>query len=75
MRQGTLFFPRCELRLSIEKHAPPIRAETSPAMHQFYHQALRIIERMTMQHWFFVLIGVVLVGLFCMRGFGSRTHY
>jgi len=44
-------------------------------MHQFYHQALRIIERMTMQHWFFVLIGVVLVGLFCMRGFGSRTHY
>jgi hypothetical protein len=28
-----------------------------------------------MHHWFLVLIGVALVGLLCMRGFGSRSNY
>jgi hypothetical protein len=27
------------------------------------------------QQWFFVFVGVVVLGFLCMRGFGSRANY
>jgi hypothetical protein len=31
--------------------------------------------QMNPQEWFLVFVVVVIVGFFCMRGFGSRTYY
>lgn len=44
-------------------------------MDQCYRQAMRFIEGMGIQEWLLVLFGVVIVGLLCMRGFGSRSDY
>ncbi len=41
----------------------------------YANQFLRFCERMEPQHWGLVLIGMVLFGFFCMRGFGSRSNY
>ena len=27
------------------------------------------------QEWIFVFVGVLVIGYFCMRGFGSRANY
>lgn len=43
-------------------------------MHYVY-SALRYLEGLNMREWLFVLIGVVVVGLVCLRGFGSRSSY
>ena len=48
--------------------------ETKPMWH-YYHEAMRVIERMGPQEWLLALLAVVLWGLFCMRGFGSRSSY
>lgn len=44
-------------------------------MEQFYREVMRFIQHMDTQEWVLALIGVVIVGLFCMRGFGSRSNY
>ena len=44
-------------------------------MGQCYRQLLRYIEQMDTQHWLLLLVGVVIVGFFCMQGFGSRSDY
>jgi hypothetical protein len=44
-------------------------------VYTLYHAAMRMIDRMDMQQWLMVLIGVVIIGLICMRGFGSRSSY
>ena len=44
-------------------------------MGQFYREVMRFIERMDAQDWLLALLGVVVIGLFCMRGFGSRSDY
>lgn len=44
-------------------------------MGQLYREAMRFIEHMGLQEWLLALIAVVLVGLVCMRGFGSRSNY
>ena len=44
-------------------------------MSHYVNKALRFIETMSTQEWMLVLFGVVLVGFFCMRGFGSRSKY
>jgi len=36
---------------------------------------MRFIDRMDAQHWLLALLAVVVVGFFCMRGFGSRSDY
>ena len=33
------------------------------------------VDRMTPQYWAIALAGVIVIGLICMRGFGSRKHY
>ena len=44
-------------------------------MGQFSREFLHCIDRMTPQAWLIVLAGVILVGIVCMRGFGSRSGY
>ena len=44
-------------------------------MDQFCRDVMRFIERMDAQDWLLALVAVVVVGLFCMRGFGSRSDY
>ncbi len=36
---------------------------------------LREIYQLGQWEWFAVLIGVLIAGVLCMRGFGSRTEY
>jgi len=42
---------------------------------QFCRDVMRFIERMDAQDWLLALLAVVVVGVFCMRGFGSRSNY
>lgn len=44
-------------------------------MYDFYHSAMRSIERFNSQDWMLVMIGAVIIGFFCLRGFGSRSGY
>lgn len=40
-----------------------------------FNQASRWLEQMTATDWFIAFVVVVVVGCFCMRGFGSRSNY
>jgi len=51
---------------------PKIR---SAQMHRFFREAMRFIEQMDKQEWVLALMAVVVVGVICMRGFGSRSNY
>lgn len=42
---------------------------------QVVHIVLRYLEDLTLREWLWVLIGVVVVGVICLRGFGSRSSY
>jgi len=44
-------------------------------VNEIVSQVMRIIERMTMQHWLLVLIVAVIIGALNLRGFGSRSSY
>ena len=44
-------------------------------MSQLFREVMRFIEHLDAQQWLLLLLGVVLIGLFCMRGFGSRSGY
>ena len=35
----------------------------------------RSIGHLDRSYWIMILVGVLAVGFFCMRGFGSRTNY
>jgi hypothetical protein len=43
--------------------------------YQAYVTAMQWVVRLNMRDWFWVLIGCVAFGVFCMRGFGSRNSY
>jgi hypothetical protein len=43
-------------------------------MHVF-RDLMRFVDQMSMQEWLLVLAGVIVIGLVCMRGFGSRKDY
>jgi hypothetical protein len=36
---------------------------------------MRLVERLDRGEWTLVLLGLVLVGWICLRGFGSRSSY
>jgi len=36
---------------------------------------MRHVDRMDTQEWLLLLVGVIIVGVFCLRGFGSRSQY
>ena len=40
-----------------------------------WNEGMHLIDGMDRQAWFVVLCGVVIVGGFCLRGFGSRSNY
>ncbi|MHC4405325.1 MAG: hypothetical protein ACYTG0_37235 [Planctomycetota bacterium] len=44
-------------------------------MGQWYRVVMQYIENMDIQEWLVAFFGVVVVGLFCLRGFGSRSDY
>jgi len=44
-------------------------------MSHYFNALLRYFDRLDHHQWMLVLIGIVLFGLFCMRGFGSRSKY
>lgn len=44
-------------------------------MERYWCEILRVIDRMGTQEWLLVLGGMIIFGLFCMKGFGSRSKY
>jgi len=42
---------------------------------QVVHTMLRYLEGLSLREWLLVLIAVVAIGVFCLRGFGSRSSY
>lgn len=44
-------------------------------MGYFMNEIMYYVNRSNAQHWLLVLIAVVVIGLFSMRGFGSRSQY
>jgi len=44
-------------------------------MGHFYREIVRYVGHLGPQGWLLVLAGVIIVGVICMRGFGSRSHY
>ena len=40
-----------------------------------YRISNRYINTLDKQEWLLILCGVVVVGVFCLRGFGSRAGY
>jgi hypothetical protein len=41
----------------------------------YYREAVQALGRMQAEHWAGLAVVVVVVGLFCMRGYGSRANY
>ena len=44
-------------------------------MGQLYREAMRFVNHLDMQQWLMLLLGVIVLGFFCLRGFGSRSDY
>jgi len=44
-------------------------------MSHYYWEFMRLIDGMGPREWFWTLAAVIVVGIFCLRGFGSRSHY
>jgi hypothetical protein len=44
-------------------------------MSYYFNMTLRYFDRFNEHQWLWLLIGIVLFGLYCMRGFGSRSNY
>jgi len=42
---------------------------------RIYHSLMVSINRFDAQDWLLVFAAAVLIGVFCMRGFGSRSNY
>ena len=40
-----------------------------------YRSSMRFVNTLDKQEWLLILCGVVVIGIFCMRGFGSRASY
>jgi hypothetical protein len=39
------------------------------------HVVTNYVNQFDRQHWLWISVGVLALGLLCMRGFGSRTDY
>jgi hypothetical protein len=44
-------------------------------MNHLINDVMRTIDRMGTEEWALALGGLIIVGLICMRGFGSRSGY
>ena len=45
------------------------------SLRELWREVWQFINGLDAQEWLFVLLGVVVIGLICLRGFGSRTNY
>jgi len=44
-------------------------------MWHYFNVAMNWINQIDRLEWFFILLGVLAIGTFCLRGFGSRSNY
>jgi hypothetical protein len=44
-------------------------------IYNWIHEVFRFAGRLDPQQWLLVLLVVIIIGLICMRGFGSRSQY
>jgi hypothetical protein len=44
-------------------------------MGTIYHTVMRLVGNFGPQEWLLALLGVLLVGSICLRGFGSRSQF
>jgi hypothetical protein len=44
-------------------------------MYDAWRQITHIVNRMGPREWLIVMAAMIAVGLFCLRGFGSRKNY
>jgi hypothetical protein len=42
---------------------------------QLIRNSLRSVEHFDKQDWMLVMVAVLVLGAFCLRGFGSRSNY
>ena len=44
-------------------------------MEKLADEIVSFIEHMEPHHWMLALAGLIVVGVVCMKGIGSRSHY
>ncbi len=44
-------------------------------MDKYLDKALFYVNQMQPKHWLFLVIGMIVVGLVCMKGTATRSHY
>ena len=44
-------------------------------MYEYYRAAMGTMEGLSTQQWTVLMFLLIIVGFFCMKGFGSRTTY
>ena len=44
-------------------------------MYHLWREAMHFIDRMGTHEWALVMAAMIIVGIVCMRGFGSRSQY
>ncbi len=44
-------------------------------MSRFWNGMMRAIDGLNSQEWGLILAAMIVVGLICLRGFGSRSQY
>jgi hypothetical protein len=44
-------------------------------IYNWIREVIRYADRLSPQQWLLVLGVVIIIGLFCLRGFGSRSQY
>ena len=62
-------------RSSCQSDAPLAFILADNYVSEAWNEGMHLIDGMDRQAWFVVLCGVVIVGGFCLRGFGSRSNY
>ena len=44
-------------------------------MTRYWRELVHYVDGMGTQEWMLALVVVIVLGFFCMRGFGSRSNY
>lgn len=44
-------------------------------MMQWYYAAFRAMNQFGLKEWMAILLALLAIGVFCMKGFGSRKDY
>jgi hypothetical protein len=44
-------------------------------MNEYYRAAMVTMDGLSTQQWTVLMVFLVFIGVFCMKGFGSRTTY